>query len=52
MNKTQKKQLENFYKVYEQLYHDYAITNNEIAQKTGIHRSSVSRYRGIMHGMP
>jgi hypothetical protein len=39
MNKTQKKQLEKFYKVYEQVYLDYAIKNNEIAQKTGIHRS-------------
>jgi DNA-binding Lrp family transcriptional regulator len=49
VNKTQKEQLEKFHKIYEQIYYDYAIAIYEIAQKTGISRSSVSRYLERMY---
>jgi DNA-binding Lrp family transcriptional regulator len=49
VSKTQKSQLEKFYKIYEQIYYDYAIAIYKIAQKTGISRSSVSRYLESMY---
>jgi DNA-binding Lrp family transcriptional regulator len=47
--KAQKKQLENYYKIYEQICDDSRVPLHEIAKRTGLSRNTVSKYLKEMY---
>ncbi|MGD2251146.1 MAG: winged helix-turn-helix transcriptional regulator, partial [Candidatus Methanofastidiosia archaeon] len=46
---TKKRQLENCYKIYEQVYHENTMSIHEIAQNTGLSRNTVAKYLKKMY---
>ncbi|MGD2251273.1 MAG: HTH domain-containing protein, partial [Candidatus Methanofastidiosia archaeon] len=46
---TSKKRLENFYRIYEQVYHENTMSIYEIAQNAGISRNTVRKYLKKMY---
>jgi response regulator of citrate/malate metabolism len=46
---TSKKRLENFYRIYEQIYQDNTMSIFEIAQNTGLSRNTVAKYLEKMY---